>query len=91
MLLNDSCEPNTQHEYPMSFRGEGLKKLAARATYSTDGTCGPQHGNTICDPNSKVYTVSPTGSINLLRLLIIVLGIMLLCKHAEPFNIVLFS
>ena len=45
----------------MSFRREseeGLKKLAARVTYSTDGTCGPQHGNTICDPNSKVYTVS---------------------------------
>ncbi|KZF20435.1 carbohydrate-binding module family 18 [Xylona heveae TC161] len=24
--------------------------------YSTDGTCGPDHGNTICDPDSTVYS-----------------------------------
>jgi hypothetical protein len=28
------------------------------AVYSTDGTCGPANGNTICDPNSTVYTGS---------------------------------
>ncbi|KAM3087039.1 hypothetical protein ACMFMG_001149 [Clarireedia jacksonii] len=28
------------------------------APFSTDGTCGPANGNTVCDPNSKVYTGS---------------------------------
>ena len=26
--------------------------------YSTNGQCGPANGNLLCDPNSKVYTVS---------------------------------
>ena len=53
-----SCEKSSNHYYAQSFQGDSLKKLAVRATFSTDGTCGPQHGNTICDPNSKAYTVS---------------------------------
>jgi hypothetical protein len=28
------------------------------AVYSTDGTCGPANGNTICDPKSTVYSGS---------------------------------
>ena len=53
-----SCEKSSDHYYAQSFQGDSLKKLAVRAAFSTDGTCGPQHGNTICDPNSKAYTVS---------------------------------
>lgn len=53
-----SCEKSQDHHYAQSFRGDSLKILAERATYSTDGTCGPQHGNTICDPKSTAYTVS---------------------------------
>ena len=67
----------------MSFRGEGVKKLAERATYSTDGACGPQHGDTICDPKSKVYTVSTADSPTLLHMLIRMLGDMLFCKRTE--------
>ena len=56
-----SCEKSSDHYYAQSFQGDSLKKLAVRAAFSTDGTCGPQHGNTICDPNSKAYTVSVSG------------------------------
>jgi len=70
--------------------GEGgarlrVRKLAVRAAYSTDGSCGPQHGNTICDPNSKVYTASLAFSILLSPMTDYFLGNMLFCKHARRF------
>ena len=75
-----SCEASSDHYYPQSFQGEGLKKLAERApAYSTDGSCGPQHGNTICDPKSTAYTVSDTRQASQ-RHANIQLGRMLLCK-----------
>ena len=52
-----SCQysPSQRELYPKSFTRRAV--LAARdMVYSTDGTCGPNHGNTLCDPNSKVYT-----------------------------------
>ncbi|KAL5119478.1 hypothetical protein ACEQ8H_002543 [Pleosporales sp. CAS-2024a] len=33
-------------------------KRQSRVKYSTDGTCGPANGNTVCDPNSTIYTGS---------------------------------
>ncbi|KAH6671797.1 hypothetical protein B0J14DRAFT_81085 [Halenospora varia] len=46
--------------YPQSFRAAenpvADAKLQLRdGGLSTDGTCGPAHGNTVCDPNSTNY------------------------------------
>lgn len=52
-----SCVPLETISYPLSFRSEPVKVAVRQSpAYSTDGTCGPTHGNTICDPNSTVYT-----------------------------------
>ncbi|TAQ89518.1 hypothetical protein B7494_g2162 [Chlorociboria aeruginascens] len=40
--------------YPLSY-GLSDGKLEPRATYSTDGTCGPANGGTICDPTTTLY------------------------------------
>lgn len=41
----------------MSFRRSIYERpfYVRDGPYSTDGSCGPAHGNTICDPNSQVY------------------------------------
>ncbi|CAL3967877.1 unnamed protein product [Diplocarpon coronariae] len=39
--------------YSNTFRPGEIR--ARDGPYSTDGSCGPAHGNTICDPNSKAY------------------------------------
>jgi hypothetical protein len=56
-LTSCSCVPVQEIKYSMSFRSAN-PELDVRdgPEFSTDGTCGPAHGNTICDPNSKVYT-----------------------------------
>ncbi|KAF2197676.1 DUF1929-domain-containing protein [Delitschia confertaspora ATCC 74209] len=59
------CVTSTSNEdlYPRSFvRNIKPKELVKKAVYSTDGTCGPAHGNTICDPKSTVYTGSCCSS-----------------------------
>ncbi|ODQ56615.1 hypothetical protein SAICODRAFT_22959 [Saitoella complicata NRRL Y-17804] len=33
-----------------------LQPRSAPVTYSTDGSCGPANGNTVCDPNAMGYT-----------------------------------
>ncbi|TVY58153.1 Aldehyde oxidase GLOX1 [Lachnellula cervina] len=43
-------------DYPISFRPVIDNMPRDAPVYSTDGTCGPKNGNTICDPNSKVYS-----------------------------------
>lgn len=52
---NNTCVPNASHAnlYPKSFRRHVPEKRQAK--YSTDGTCGPANGNTLCDPKSTVY------------------------------------
>ncbi|KAE9370869.1 carbohydrate-binding module family 18 [Stipitochalara longipes BDJ] len=49
---HNECVP-TERSLPSE-----LRDLQDRQTspFSTDGTCGPAHGGTICDPNSTVYT-----------------------------------
>ncbi|PVH78473.1 carbohydrate-binding module family 18 [Cadophora sp. DSE1049] len=39
-----------------TFHPEAHEVQVRDGPYSTDGSCGPAHGNKICDPNSKVYT-----------------------------------
>ncbi|KAF2192656.1 carbohydrate-binding module family 18 [Zopfia rhizophila CBS 207.26] len=50
------CEANVSNEglYPKSFHRRVPEKRQG-VKYSTDGTCGPANGNTLCDPNSQVY------------------------------------
>ncbi|CZR63858.1 related to glyoxal oxidase precursor [Phialocephala subalpina] len=54
---NGDCVPVQEIKYSMSFRSAD-PELDVRdgPEFSTDGTCGPAHSNTICDPNSKVNT-----------------------------------
>ncbi|KAI9819277.1 MAG: hypothetical protein M1827_007434 [Pycnora praestabilis] len=54
------CEfADHENLYPSSFTSaDDAGDLKERATYSTDGTCGPNNGNTLCDPNSSAYTGS---------------------------------
>lgn len=40
----------------LTFRPEVHEVQVRDGPFSTDGSCGPAHGNTICDPNSKAYT-----------------------------------
>ncbi|KAF2000686.1 carbohydrate-binding module family 18 [Amniculicola lignicola CBS 123094] len=47
---------NKERLYPKSFRRNVLERRQTK--YSTDGTCGPTAGNTLCDPKSTVYTGS---------------------------------
>ncbi|KAF2476531.1 DUF1929-domain-containing protein [Lindgomyces ingoldianus] len=56
------CEANISNDdlYPRSFRRNVPEKRQTK--YSTDGTCGPNNGNTLCDPNSTVYTGSCCSS-----------------------------
>lgn len=56
MLKFGSCEPATEIEYPLSSRPTIFNLETRQAVYSTDGSCGPSNGNTVCDPNSKAYT-----------------------------------
>ncbi|KAF2109263.1 glyoxal oxidase [Lophiotrema nucula] len=53
---DNSCSANVSNEqlYPKSFRRDVPEKRQTK--YSTDGTCGPANGNTLCDPKSTVYT-----------------------------------
>lgn len=50
----DRCKKSSEPYYPQSLKRDHPKEIVKRA-YSTDGTCGPNHGNTLCDPNSTVY------------------------------------
>jgi hypothetical protein len=56
-LIHSRCEANTNDEqtYLHSYR-RGVPALKRQAKYSTDGTCGPANGGTICDPKSTAYT-----------------------------------
>ena len=55
---DDTCRCISIYREPdFSIRSEPSSDLQRRqGAFSTDGTCGPQHGNTICDPKSTVYT-----------------------------------
>jgi len=65
------CLPNIKPEggytskVSRSLRRHGPRSSAKRQTqYSTDGKCGPNNGNLLCDPKSTVYTgtcCSPYG------------------------------
>ncbi|KAK0111871.1 hypothetical protein ONS96_001139 [Cadophora gregata f. sp. sojae] len=52
------CVPTERRDsiHYSTFRPEAHEVQVRDGPYSTDGSCGPAHGNTICDPNSKVYT-----------------------------------
>jgi len=50
------CVPDAIITYPMSFRHRSVQLEQRQAPFSIDGTCGPDHGGTICDPNSTAYT-----------------------------------
>ncbi|KAF2132421.1 carbohydrate-binding module family 18 [Dothidotthia symphoricarpi CBS 119687] len=51
---NNTCEADAKIHYASrSFLRNVPDKRQTK--YSTDGTCGPNNGNTICDPNSTVY------------------------------------
>ncbi|KAI5201489.1 galactose oxidase [Aureobasidium subglaciale] len=63
--LDNTCTA-VKHTWPMSFQDhgkrnvfdliEGLFKHKARGPqYSEDGKCGPNNGNLLCNPDSKVY------------------------------------
>lgn len=52
-LSQHRCEAHSESLYYQSFR---MPRLVPRA-FSTDGTCGPKSGGTICDPNSATYKV----------------------------------
>lgn len=61
-LIYTRCQANARNEL---FTGKSLHRRAPirnekrqKAKYSTDGTCGPANGNTLCDPKSTVYTGS---------------------------------
>lgn len=55
LIVNlDRCQKSSEPYYPQSLKRDHPKEIVKRA-YSTDGTCGPNHGNTLCDPNSTVY------------------------------------
>ncbi|KAF2735174.1 glyoxal oxidase [Polyplosphaeria fusca] len=53
---DNTCAANVSNDqlYPRSFRRSVPEKRQTK--YSTDGTCGPANGNTLCDPKSTVYT-----------------------------------
>ncbi|RDW61559.1 hypothetical protein BP5796_11451 [Coleophoma crateriformis] len=53
---NGKCISAPELSSPISFRDVSVKYRDSAVVYSTDGTCGPQHGNTVCDPKSTVYT-----------------------------------
>ena len=40
---------------PLMTLREGLA-IVKEGGFSPDGLCGPAHGNTICNPNSNIYT-----------------------------------
>lgn len=53
---DDKCAAVSNDDlYPRSFNHR-FPQPKRDGTYSTDGTCGPNNGNTICDPKSTVYT-----------------------------------
>jgi len=56
-LSRSSCEYNKSNlqSASRSFVRNVPEKRQSQ-TYSTDGQCGPAHGNLLCDPNSTVYT-----------------------------------
>ncbi|TVY23897.1 Aldehyde oxidase, partial [Lachnellula hyalina] len=51
-----SCIASKNIDYPISFRPVIDNMPRDAPVYSTDGDCGPNSGNTICDPNSTVYS-----------------------------------
>jgi hypothetical protein len=55
LLTRPRCVANANNDnlYPKSYPARIPGKRQAK--YSTDGTCGPNFGNTICDPNSNIY------------------------------------
>lgn len=48
------CLPQSQ----FSERSGPVYVMERQTVYSVDGTCGPAHGNTVCNPSSTVYTGS---------------------------------
>ncbi|KAF2709477.1 carbohydrate-binding module family 18 [Pleomassaria siparia CBS 279.74] len=55
----NTCEANLGDELLSlaSFR-RAVPPVKRQSVYSTDGSCGPANGNTICDPKSTVYSGS---------------------------------
>jgi hypothetical protein len=57
-----SCAANSKSDHSkLVSRSRSLLRSPEKrqaGTYSTDGTCGPANGNTLCDPNSTAYTGS---------------------------------
>lgn len=55
----NTCEANVDDKqvYLPAFR-RGVPAVKRQNVYSTDGTCGPANGNTICDPTSTKYSGS---------------------------------
>ncbi|KAF2270809.1 galactose oxidase [Lojkania enalia] len=51
------ADVNNGRLYPKSFHRR-IPEKRQMTKYSTDGTCGPANGNTLCDPNSTIYTGS---------------------------------
>ncbi|BFZ59011.1 hypothetical protein YB2330_000010 [Saitoella coloradoensis] len=54
LALSPSSTPGlkTCHPSPPTL----LQPRSSSVTYSTDGSCGPANGNTVCDPNTTGYT-----------------------------------
>ncbi|ATZ50700.1 Bcgo1 [Botrytis cinerea B05.10] len=52
--------PMPSRYYPVPVKDRTIEPR--QAVYSTDGTCGPANGNTLCDPNSTVYKGSCCSS-----------------------------
>ncbi|KAF2034342.1 DUF1929-domain-containing protein [Setomelanomma holmii] len=58
---SNTCAADLKSEFSkISVRSRSSLRIPEKkrqaAKYSTDGTCGPANGNTLCDPNSTVYT-----------------------------------
>ncbi|TVY32668.1 Aldehyde oxidase [Lachnellula subtilissima] len=51
-----SCMASKTIDYPISFRPVIDNMPRDAPVYSTDGYCGPNFNNTICDPHSKAYS-----------------------------------
>ena len=56
-LPDNSCiYPKSARDVPQSFQRRTPSEIFSRAgKVSTDGTCGSQHGGTVCDPSSTIY------------------------------------
>jgi hypothetical protein len=56
----NTCAPDLVSDHTKIVSRSSLRVNAVpekrQAKYSTDGQCGPAHGNLLCDPNSTVYS-----------------------------------